>query len=476
MKFKKTVILIVSLMLVFSLTTFAKTKKLRRVNVYPLVKGGVADVSALKTAVDTHAKDIEIAFDKAGAAFLYPAFMQQVKTADIKEQVIPKGQKMQWMLFRAGGKAKAVKDVQWDGKKTLEVFALNVNLDCKDYVMIVPKACGNIALVEALNSIATCDMKVSPEKANIGDKIKVDMSGSKCATKYLIKVYHPEGTLIDKKELTAGNDQWETSFKEPGDYFIKAEAFNADGVASSNSCEAKVYINFPPKCDLKVSPNRSYTGKPFKLDASGSTDQDGKVVKAAFKITKDGQEVDVKTVEDKLIWEKIFKKSGIYKVSVKVTDDFNAESSNDCQASLEVQKRLYMLVEGGPMVAKGTYSGYVFARAGIAYLLAPEKWSLVVSAGGGITLNGDPFKSHFMSNILLNAHFGQVYVGGGFGLSSKVREDWNSDVDIVTNFGINIIDGFNKKGSIFGELRIPMKKGLEFKHAHEILLGFRYLF
>ncbi|MCP4146257.1 MAG: hypothetical protein GY757_00775, partial [bacterium] len=285
MKYKKTIILIVSLLLVLSLSSIAKTKKLRRVGVYPLIKGGVASAEALKGAVDKRANDIKRGFEKAGAADLYPAFMEQVKSATIEEKVIPKGQHMEWMLFRAGKKGKAVKDVSWEGRKTLDALALTVKKDCKDYAFIIPKKCGNITLVESQFSIAICDMKVSPKKANIGDPITIDMSGSKCATKYAIRVYHPAGTLVASKELTAGNATWKTSFKEPGDYFIKAEVFNAAGVASTNNCEDKVYINYPPVCDLKVSPARGYTGKPFKLDATGSTDKDGKVVKADFAIT-----------------------------------------------------------------------------------------------------------------------------------------------------------------------------------------------
>ncbi|MCP4150534.1 MAG: hypothetical protein GY757_22500, partial [bacterium] len=297
-----------------------------------------------------------------------------------------------------------------------------------------------------------------------------------CATKYAIRVYHPAGTLVASKELTAGNATWKTSFKEPGDYFIKAEAFNAAGVASTNNCEDKVYINYPPVCDLKVSPVRGYTGKPFKLDATGSTDKDGKVVKADFAITdKDGKAIDQKAT-DSLDWDKIFKKSGIYNVSLKVTDDFNAVSKNTCEATLEVQKRFYLVAEAGPGVSKGTYSGMAFARLGFAYLLNPEKLSVLVNAGASFNLAGEPFKTHFMSSALLIGHFNKFYAGAGVGFSTEVRPGWDSDVDIVLNMGLDVMESFNKKGSIFTELRIPMQKDVSFSDAHQIMVGFRYLF
>jgi len=474
MRYKKTIVLIVALLMVLSTLSFARTQNLRRVGVVPLMKGGVQVPDDLKPLIEKYSEEIKAGFEKAGAAFLYEDFMEQVKSVTIKEDVIPKGEHMQWMLFRKG---RVVKDLQWAGNKPLDVYMFVIQKDCKDYHFIIPRPCGNISLVKETNTIATCDMKVNPTKVNIGDSISVDMNGSKCATRMEVKVYHPEGTLIDSKELTAGNATWQTTLKEPGDYFIRGEAFNADGVASSNDCEAKVHVNYPPVCDLKVDPDKGYVGQVFKLDASGSSDQDGDVVKAEFTVTKDGAEVEKKEITAApFVWEKKFSKSGIFKIFVKVTDDFGAVSANTCEVGIEVQKRFYGLVEAGPMVAKGTYSGYVFGRLGFAYLLVPERLSFVMSAGGGITLAGDPFKSHFLSNALLNVHFNSFFVGGGVGFSSKVREDWKSDVDVVGNIGFDVFKAFNKKGSIFAELRVPVKKDLEFSEAHEILLGFRFLF
>ena len=76
----------------------------------------------------------------------------------------------------------------------------------------------------------------------------------------------------------------------------------------------------------------------------------------------------------------------------------------------------------------------------------------------------------------MNVHFNAFYIGAGVGFSSEVRPGWKSDIDVVTNIGYEVFEAFNKKGSIFAELRYPIQDGLEFKHAHEILLGLRLLF
>lgn len=479
MRYKKTLVLVIAMLLVFSFAYSAKKPmKLRRVGTCPLVKaekGSIADADQLKALLEEKTEYVKKGFETLEVGFLFPAFMEQLKSTPVEEKVLPKGQAFMWMLFCKG---KVAKDLVWAGRDTLPVFSFTVQHDCKDYEMVVPKKCGNISLIAIRHSQPVCDLKVSPEKANIGDPITIDVSGSKCATKYAVEIYHPKGTLLEKKELTAGNTQWVTKFNEPGDYFVDSEAFNPDGVASANKCKAKVYINYPPVCDLKVEPAEGYTGQTFKLDASGSTDKDGEVVKAEFTIMKDGQEVEKKEITSKpLVWEKVFKESGIYKIYLKVTDDFNAVSSNKCEFEIKVQKRFYGLLEGGPMIAKGTYSGYVFARGGVFYWLAPEQFSLVVSAGGALNLGGDRFKSHFMGNLLLNGHFDAFFLGGGVGFSSKVRDDdWGSGVDIVGNLGFDVFQGFNKRASIFGEIRVPMREDLEFKHGHAFLLGFRYIF
>jgi hypothetical protein len=383
---------------------------------------------------------------------------------------------MAWMLFRDG---KVVKDVIWAGKQPLEVNMLTIRKGDKDYHFIVPKPCGNIALVGDSYAVPTCSMTVSPEKAKVGETITVDLSGSTGATKMVVNVYHPAGKLIETKTLTAGDTVWKTSFKETGDYLFEAEVFNVDGVVCPSPCKAKVeVINIPPQCSLAVSPTSCYTGQPVKMDASGSTDKDGKVVKADFTVSKGGAVADQNAVtSEPFVWDKAFKKSGHYTVNLKVTDNVGAVSTNTCESSLDVQKRLYGLVEAGPMLAKGTYSGYVFARVGFAYLIVPEKLSMLMSVGGAVTLTGAPFKSHFLSNLLLLVHFNDFYIGGGVGYSSKVRvPDWKAAFNVVGNIGYDVYKAFNMKGSIFAELRVPIIKGLPFKEAHEILLGFRLLF
>ncbi len=481
MNFKRLAVFIIAVLLVFSMNTFGKTKKITKIGVYPLicVKGGIQSADQLKELLIQNADMIKEVFEKAEAGYLYDGFMAKVNSGAIKEepQLLPKNQAILWMAFKVGKKIKVVKDLEWTANKPLDVFALTVEHECKDYDMIIPKGCGNLSVMDIKNTYVTCDIKVSPEKVNIGGEITVDLSGSKCTVKYEVTVFH-EGNPLPAKTVT--DPVLKFKFDKPGNYVVKATAFNDDGVASTNDCEAKFYINYPPKCDLKVTPTEGYVGQPFKLDASGSTDKDGQVVKADFSIKdKNGNEVDQKTVTPPpLVWEKKFKKTGIYKAWLQVTDDFGAVSDKNCEMEMKVQKRFYGLVEAGPMLAKGTYTGYVWGRLGFAYLIVPERVSLIASAGGALKLAGDRFKNHFLSNLLLNLHMNDFFLGAGLGYSSEVRNDgWDGGLDVVGNIGYDIWKGFNKKASIFGEVRLSVgRNDFTISDTHSLLLGFRYLF
>lgn len=492
MAFKKAAALVVVLMMILTISTFAETKKITRLNVSPLMKlsaKGIRSIDEFKALVEKFADRIKEGFEKADAASIYPAFMEQVKSGTIEERIIPMGQEVQWMLFYSEKQTKVVNDVQWAGKKTINAYAVTVDLDCKKYDIIIPRVCGNVSLVQEFNKYAICDIKVNPAEVHVGENVTVDMSGSKCATAFEISVTL-EGKEVAFKKLEGGATTWSTSFKVPGNYEFTAKALNPDGVVSQNDCKASTrVINTPPVCDLKVSPTSGYCGDKFTFDATGSSDKDGQVVKADFTLAnkKGGEPENLQATASPLKLEKPIKKSGIYTVSLKVTDDLGAESTNSCVSGpIEVQKKLYFLAEAGPMVAKGTYTGYIFGRLGLCYLIIPEKLSFLVSGGYAVKLGGDAFKNHFLSNILLNLHFNKFFIGGGFGFSSKVRNavwedgvlrvEWKSNIDIVGNVGYDVFKKFNMKGSIFGELRVPIKKGLEFAKDHEILLGFRLLF
>jgi len=476
------ILIIIGIFLVTSISSFAATKKIRRLGRYTLCqcKGGVPTAEVMKSIIQRYAGDIKYGFDMAGYGDVYLAFMEQIKTVAITEKSLPVGEKFMWMLYRVRGKVKVTEDLEWAGKAPLEVFAITVKKGYKHYEFVMPKPCGNIALtgVKVIIPDAVCDIKVSPAKVNVNDPVSVDMTGSQHAKSLEVEVLDANGAKVAGKTLAPEKAKWQTALNAPGEYTFKGKAINPEGKPSKNACEAKVYVNYPPKCALSVSTEKEYVGRPVILDASGSSDSDGDVVSAVFEITDEaGNVVDRKEFAQKpFTWEKVFEGPGVYTVSVIVTDDFGGVSS-PCSASVEVtEKRFFIILEGGPLFARGSHCVYGAARVGFSYFIVPRTLDFTVSGGGAVPTKGEPWKTFFMASALLNVHTGPVFLGGGIGVDSKVKESRETDTVFIGNLGFDVFDKFTSKGSLFGEVKIPFGSGRSFSKHHKYMLGFRFYF
>lgn len=484
MKRKKIIILTLSILILFSLSAFSETKKLKQIGrfTFARVKGEIPTSEVMKVLIDRYVGDIKYGFDLAGYGDLYLPFIEQVREASFEEKEIAVGEKWMWMLFRSRGKIKVVEDIEWAGKNVLPVFSFIVKKGYKNYEFVMPKPCGNISLLRIWESIpdAICDIRVSPVKANSNDPISVDMSGTKHAKSMEVEVYNPQGTKVATKTLTPDSPRFQTKFSEPGEYVFKAKAVNLKDKASSNLCEAKTYINSPPVCKLVTSclPCENYVGRPITIDASQSTDSDGKIARADFEIRDEGGDIiDTFTASGSpFTWQKTFEKPGVYKITVIVADDFGAVSQ-PCSLDLEVtQKRLFFLIEAGPLFSRGSHAGYTTTRLGLLYEIVPDKFDFIFVGGGSLKLKSEPWKSFFLAEALFNIHAGQAFFGAGAGFSSKVKEGRESDFELIANLGFNIFKTWTSRGAVFVEGRGPVGKDRSFSKHHKFMLGFRFLF
>ncbi len=484
MKNKKVFVSLILILVLFTLSAFAETKKLKSIGQYTFarIRGKIPTQEVMKQLVDRYAGDIKYGFDLAGYGDLYLPFLEQLKTATFEEKSLPVGDKLTWMLFRSHGKVKVVQDIEWAGKAPLEVFAFNVKKDYKNYEFVMPRPCGNISLrsITALEMPpAVCEIVVTPAKVNLKDPVTVDMSGTKLAKSMEVDVIGPDGAKITTHAFTPESPKWQASFDKPGNYTFKGRAVNMDGKPSTNPCEAKVYVNAPPTCQLKTSCLlcKDYVGKPVTIDASGSTDPDGKVVKADFAITDlAGNPVDkFMDTEAPLVWDKIFDKPGSYAVTVVVTDDFGAVSE-PCRVVLDVtQKRSFAAISAGPFFARGSHGPYIFGKVGWFYWIEPDKVDFVLSAGGALSLKDAPWKSIFLGDAVVNYHTGPVFFGGGAGFTTAVKEGRSADFDLIGNIGVDVFKTETAKGALLFDLRWPIGEGRSFSKNHKFGLGFRVL-
>jgi len=484
MKNKKFIFLLIGVLILFSLSSYAETKKLKRIGRYTLVriKGEIPTAEIMKTVLDKYAGDIKYGFDMAGHGDLFLPFMDQIKAASFEEKELAIGDKMIWMLFRSKGKVKVIEDLEWAGKEPLPVFSFMVKKGYKHYEFIMPKPCGNVALVKVEEIIpdAICDIKVEPAKVNINDPVSVDMGGSQHAKSMEVEVIGPDGTKITTHTFTPDIPKWQTKFDKPGEYIFRGKAINPEGKPSENPCEAKTYVNAPPVAKLWTScnPCKNYVGRPVIIDASDSTDPDGEVVKADFEIRDaQGNVIDrFSDTEKPFTWEKIFDAPGVYTITAIVTDDFGAVS-DPVSIELEVtQKRLFILGEVGPFFARGSHGSYVAARLGILYMIVPDRLSFILSGGPGLALKDEPWKSIFMAEGVLTYHAAPAFIGAGLGFTTKVKEERDADFELLGQAGVDIFKTFTLAGSLFSELRVPVGSDRSFSKHHKFMFGFRILF
>ncbi len=330
---------------------------------------------------------------------------------------------------------------------------------------------------------AICDIKINPVKANVNDPIFVDMSGSKNAKSMEVEVFDKEGMKITSQKLTPENPKWETRFDTPGEYFFKGKAFTTEDKPSENLCEARTYINSPPVSRLECSPCKDRILKPITLDATGSTDPDGQVIRVDFEITdEEGNLVDRFTDNEMpFSWEKVFEYKGVYTVTAIGTDDYGA-MSEPAQVNVVVRggkKRLFILLDTGALAARGqgtSYSWYMAGRLGIVYEIFPGALDITISGGGAYTTESAPWKSFYNGSLLLNLHVGPVFIGAGAGVATKHKETLpKSYGEAIANIGINMFNISKTKFSILFEAAGPVTD-LSFKEHHKLIVGFRVTF
>jgi hypothetical protein len=342
-----------------------------------------------------------------------------------------------------------------------------------------------VAVVEKIEAgeDAICDMRLVPTRANLGEPIFLDMSGSRNAKSMEVEVFDKEGIKISSEELTPQYPNWQTKFDEPGEYFFKGRAFNTEDKPSENLCEAKAYINFPPVSKLKCSPRKGQPKKPVTLDATGSTDSDGEVIRIDFEITdEDGNLVDRFTDNEKpFSWEKIFEEEGKYTVTAIGTDDYGAVSEPalvDVVARWGGKERLFLFLDAGALAARGegTYTIYPTARMGVVYEILPGVIDITLSGGGAYTSAGAPWKSFFSANMLLNFHIGPVFIGAGYGVTANDKETLpESYGEAVANIGFDTFRIGKAKVTILFEAMGPTSEP-SFNENYKVMGGLRFRF
>lgn len=492
---KKRIVAMVA-MLALCVVGFAAEKTTRKpVNDYHIKKLGRnkffknADYRKVKTFADfaaiageKYAKDILEGLTQLGATDMNDAFLAQLASGVTAiEGEIPYGTAFEWMFYRKNGVVRTMSKPTWEGKdakgqpEAIQAYLFDFCSQGQRYYMAVPKACLNLSLIKKEPYEAACNMIIRKQNdcASVGESVTVDLSGSK-GLEDLKLMISPDGAAI----TPSGDMVWTVVFPAAGEYTVAAEGVACD--RQPVTCQSETLKVVPAiECEVSVDPGCNVVGKPIAINAKTGAGE-----LAQLTIKNESGMVVYSQEKPQTPISFTAKMPGVYSIEAKTTGECNLVKTGQSQLRLvkPILSPFYVLGEAGFMLAKGTYSSYLYPRLGAGVWLADQLLSLEVLPGAGISLTDLPFHHFFMIDARLAVHPGQAYLGAGIGLSGKVRDaepglptgEWKSDFDLSFAAGYYLTPDRNM--AVIGEFRLPVAEGVPVKYNHAFQVGFRYIF
>lgn len=364
-------------------------------------------------------------------------------TAEVSPIQIASGTRLPFMAARKKGKAYAMRDVLWAGRKPIDAFGFEFTSKCRRYRLVTPKACSNF-WVEDIGADPSEACNPKPVLPPV-----VSLSGARetCVTQpvdYAITVQNPPSDngiqlYVNGKEMVSdrlSNGSFKFTFTgapAPGTYEVKAVS---GGQSATTSVQVKPCV---PTCGITASPLPARAGKPFTVDLGGSRVAAG--VRGGVKSAK-VEVVDSKgTVVDSFELpgsglsrsDVVIKKGGIHTLRAVVTDDANQASSNECTAQVDVKGGIPIFASGYFGKERLTHddiddhdnnaallAGATFSRCapllGIEVGLQPwigERANFEAAVGLKVPVDEDDSHTSMTVNAAVNRVHGRGFVGAG---------------------------------------------------------------
>jgi len=186
------------------------------------------------------------------------------------------------------------------------------------------------------NTAPTADLTATPSTGDTPLMVTLDASGSA----------DPDGTIVKYEWDFDGNGTYDSyggssstgyTYSSAGDYTAKVRVTDDAGAQDTDTALVDVNVpgNDPPVAALSVSPEYGDQGLTVTLDASGSTDPDGSIVKYEWDFNGNGAYGAYGAVATTL---HVYNNAGIFAAKVRVTDDAGAQDT--ATASIRVNEVL----------------------------------------------------------------------------------------------------------------------------------------
>jgi opacity protein-like surface antigen len=104
-------------------------------------------VDDLRTMIASNQTQISSVLSQAGLGDLTTPFMNVVATGYVSDTTVAPGTHMDWMALKRAGRGSVLHNVRWTGAQAFDAFQFSVEYAGYSYTFVVPKICGNFALL-----------------------------------------------------------------------------------------------------------------------------------------------------------------------------------------------------------------------------------------------------------------------------------------------------------------------------------------
>lgn len=110
----------------------------------------VNTVTALRRMATTNRADLEKILGDAGLSSISAQVMDKLTNGTVENTTMAPGSRLAWMALRRKGTPDIIHAVRWEGKTAFAAYRFTVETATTVYTFVVPKACGNLSLVESV--------------------------------------------------------------------------------------------------------------------------------------------------------------------------------------------------------------------------------------------------------------------------------------------------------------------------------------
>lgn len=440
------------------------------------------------------------------------AIFQAIENGNFSEAQYPVGHTFEWMAVKKRGVAQATGPVRWAGADPFEAFEIRVESNDIEYRFLIPKACGNLALVgqRRIEPVITPEqlrptLRVQTPNQCTGANVTVDVSVANLPEggRIELSMTRPSGQRETLNPTAAGGGyRWQGKLDDAGAYTFNASA-SALGVTSPTVTERLNLEPCQPTCNIQLTPPpMDPTPKAGKasvgVDVCASSARVGSLTSKVVKVHHtpiDGPEqlVDTLAMDTECSSSYLLPEYGSYRFETTVTDDRGMTAT--CQADYtlvkpEAKLTPFMTVFGGKerrvrefdratgeladdnsmeTFLSGRCAPLVGATGGVAYPFSDG--GAQVFGQGGVAINTrDGSNTSLFADVGLDKLFeGGGFFGAGVGVWDFTHSD-TVDGSVFVHGGSNITEKlqWNIEGRLF------MSEFDDISNNYAVFAGIRY--